>query len=263
MKGSMNEIFTVIRDYTGQKALLVLYAAALIYLAVKEKERLKKALFVYFPLFVLIVFMLPPVYSLYMKIEEAATYYRLLWMIPVSITIAYAAVTLVKKHLIVGTAAACALICALGSCVYTGPFVAPADNRLHLPQAVIDVSDYLISQSEGSRNVTIAVPGELIHFIRQYDTGLRLAFGREVYVAGWSEPNPVYEEMELKEKTDCSALAAACREYRCNFIVLNAAKPVDGDLREEGYELLALLDGYYIYKDPEMPFQYDAPVSGE
>ncbi|MBO5998655.1 MAG: hypothetical protein J6P87_03085 [Lachnospiraceae bacterium] len=259
----MNEIITVLRDYMGPKALFVLYAAALVFLAVRERDRLKRALFVYLPLFILIVFMLPPVRSLYVKIEEAATYYRLLWMIPVSITTGYAAVSLLKRHLAAGTAVVCALICVLGSCVYTGPFVAPADNRLHLPQAVVDVSDYLLSQSEGSRNVTIAVPGELIHFIRQYDTGLRLAFGREVYVAGWSEPNPVYEEMELKEKTDCRVLAAACREYRCNFIVLNAAKPVTGDLREEGYELLALLDGYYIYKDPQMPFQYDAPVSGE
>ena len=253
----MREILTILTEYTGGKALMALYAAALIFLLIREKDAVKRALFVYMPLCILAVFMLPPVYRLYMHIEEAATYYRLLWMLPVSVTVAFAAVTLCRgRKFFIGAIAGMAAAVLLGSCVYGSRFMAPAQNRLHIPQAAVDVSDYLLSLSEGSRNVTIAVPGELIHFIRQYDTRLRLAYGREVYVAGWSDHNAVYEEMEQNEKIDAAGLAEAAKEYRCNFLVLNAARPMEGDLREEGYELLALLDGYFIYQDPDMPFQY-------
>ena len=171
-------------------------------------------------------------------------------------TVACAAVSILRKHLLAGLAAAALLVCICGSYVYSSSFIVPAENRLHLPQAVIDISDYLIANSEGSENVTIAVPGELIHFIRQYDTRLRLAFGREVYVEGWGDDNPVYEEMELYPEISAERLSEAAREYKCNFIVINAARQMDGDLRDEGYDLMALLDGYYIYRDPEIPFQY-------
>ena len=252
----MADILSIIREYTGNGSLFILYLPALVCLLVREKDRVKKALLVYLPLAVIVVFLLPPVYSLYRRVEEAATYYRFLWMVPAGMTIVYAAVSLSKKYLLPCLVAAAILICCFGSCVYSSRFIAPAENRLHLPQAVIDISDYLIANSEGSENVTIAVPGELIHFVRQYDCRLRLAFGREAYVEGWSESNPVYEEMELYPAVNAARLSEAARQYKCNFIVINAAREMEGDLRDEGYDLMALLDGYYIYRDPGMPFQY-------
>ncbi len=257
----MAEILEVIRLYRGNGYVLFLYIAALCFLLVSEKEKRIRVLFGYMPLMLLMLFCLPPFHKLYCRVEEAQTYYRLLWLVPMSATIAFSTVRLCEKAAskdgLRGLGAVLAVIVAVtagtGDYTYDSIHITPAENRLHLPQTVIDLCDYIVSQADGSRNIQVAFPAEHIHFVRQYTTDIRLSYGREMVVDSWGDENPVYEEMELPAVIDAEALSRALVEDECRFVVLHAARQIDGALEDYGYEKMVLLDGYYVYKNPEIP----------
>ncbi len=270
----MTNIIGVLEQYRGGGFLLLIYAVAFVYLFVKEKDATARALFVYLPLMVFVLFLLPPVYAVYCKVEADA-YYRLLWLMPMLATVALAAARITRKAGIPGMAVIAALIIAGGKYTYANVNVLDAENRLHIPQAAIDVCDFILndhdilmeeagtprtplpefpesilSGDEGfwDDRVKAAVPGELVHFTRQYTSRVNMPFGREMMVPQWPYFNDVYTEMEKAEVIDAEALSEILKETGCGYLVLNAAKPVEGDLADYGYEAIAFLDGYNIFR---------------
>lgn len=251
----MGEILQILIRYKGDGILLVLYIAALVYLWLREKDRTLRALLVWMPLFVLIAFLLPPVYRLYARVETD-TYYRVLWLLPMSLTICYAGLRLSVRLLgrVWPAGALClALFVVLGgNYVYDNVNILKAENRLHLPHQVIDVCDFLLDDT-GGVPLKAAMPAELVQYVRQYTASIDLAYGREMVVPQWHYYNAVYEAMEESETIDAPKLVSASREAQCSYIVLNASREIRGDLAGEGLVLAGEVDGFRIWKDPSVP----------
>ena len=89
----------VLRLYQGESFILALYLAALCFLFFREKDTLCRMLFVWCPVCVLGLFLIPLTSKAYARIFEGETYYRLLWLLPQYATIAWAGVRLFGKHL--------------------------------------------------------------------------------------------------------------------------------------------------------------------
>ncbi len=251
----LSEILTVLNNYRGAGALLILYGAALVYLLICEKDRTIRAIFVYMPLTILILFLLPPVYKIYSRFETE-TYYRMLWLIPMSITIVYAGLRIsvmkLKKFWPVGAAVLAAAIILGGNYVYDNQNILKAENSQHLPHQVIDVSEFLLNDS-GDIQLKAAMPADLVQFVRQYTSKIDMPYGREMVVSQWDYWNPVYEAMEKTDTVDVGTLVEATRDAKCNYIVLNASKAIEGDFSDYGIEDIGNVDGYEVYKDPEVP----------
>ncbi len=265
----MKETLSIIQLYNGDGWLLYIYAVSLAYLLWKKKSLTLTLLLGVFPLVILAAFLFPLSFGIYQRIDGPETYYRLLWLLPMTATIAYAVSQMAEdeeekkrdketekkagaKYLLITLVCAVA-IAAGGRYTYNSVHITPAENRLHLPQTVINLCDYIESQADGSRNIQVAFPSEHVHFVRQYTTHIRLPFGREMMVERWGFENPVYEEMEERETIDAEKLAEALLAEECRFVVLNAAKPMEGELEDYGYKKLVLLDGYYVYKNEDIP----------
>ncbi len=248
------EILSILHLYRGTGMLLILYAGSLLYLALRERDRRVRTVVVWMPLLISVVFICPPFFRLYRRIEGAETYYRLLWLLPMAMTIIHAGLRLFRGHVMTGFVIICVAVVLCGQYTYANVNISRAENRLHLPQNVIDLCDYILSVSDGSRNVRVAMPAELVHFVRQYDTGIRMPFGREMLVERWGFVNPVYEAMETPGVIDAEKLAQAARDEGCSYIVLNAVRELDGELDDFGYDRQVLLDGYYVYRDPDVPW---------
>ena len=265
----MREILSILQLYNADRWLLPFYAAALLFLLWKRKDTKSVVLLGIFPLVIFAFFLFPVSFTIYRKLDGPETYYRLAWMMPMTATIAYASVLLAQQaektakegrgkrfegtETILVLLVCVILIASGGRYTYNNIHITPAENRLHLPQTVINLCDYIESQADGSRNIQAAFPSEHVHYVRQYTTHIRLSFGREMMVERWGFENPVYAEMEEKETIDAEKLAEALLADECRFVVLNAAKPIDGALEEYGYEKLVLLDGYYVYKNEDIP----------
>lgn len=247
----MTAIISTVIEYMGTGFVLIVYIAALVSVLRLEEDRAVRMIFGVLPLVILIVFVLPPFHWLYSKIDGADTYYRILWMVPMIMTIAACGVRILRERIYLGTAIMCAIAIGSGSYTYaaSNTNMVKAENRLHIPNAVITVCDTITNDSGGEETMA-AMPSELVQFVRQYDSRIDLAYGREMLMPQYSKytANAVYEAMERGEEIQAEALASACSQYSCSYIVLNASRTRVGDLEDYGYTLLSNVDGYIVYK---------------
>ena len=229
--------------------LAFLYLAILLYLWFAEKDRRRRAIFVYAPTLLLLLFFCPLFRKLFVRLlDDSETYYRLLWLLQMSLVSAYGVIRLFAAHRRIGVAAACVAFILCGDYVYDSENITKAENAWHLPQETIEIVD-LIEPEEG--RITVLVPADLIYYIRQYSTNIELPYGREMLVARWEYHHPMYEAMEQAEVIETSTFTALAREYPCAYIILKEDREITEPLTEYGYELYGQVGEFVIYRDRE------------
>ena len=255
----LRESIRIFREFGGGFGRWALYASAFAYLFAVLKGKEKRIVFIWTPLAVTLLFFLPPFYLAYSKISDVSTYYRILWLLPSEVSVC-AAVCLffekaakpVLKALVV--AAACALIVVTGGYTYTAEIASRAENPYHLPQNVMDICD-LIAPDEGRYEVCAVFPPELVYYVRQYRTDIRLVYGREMVEPAWAGEgyNGVYNEMILPviNMDDLLKEARASERGPVKYFILGSDRETDKDPAEAGLILEGETGGYRIYRDPE------------
>lgn len=136
----MREILTIFMDYCGDGIYPFLFLVALIYLLLTEKDR-KIRLVLVESSFVITILFFFPLFKLVMdKVEEAGTYYRILWILPMTVMIAYAGVKLIGKHTRIGIIVMILLLALGGEYLYknikyyesTEPISYPSGGSVYL-----------------------------------------------------------------------------------------------------------------------------------
>ena len=258
MYGIFMECWVALKLYGGNGMLLLMFIAASIYIIAAEKDIKKKIILGILPLVILAGFLLPVTKIVYVAVfdDGSDTYYRLLWIIPMYVVIAYGAckalIRMKRASVRRGIfALMIVIIVVTGSFVYGNQYMSVAENLYHIPQNVIDICD-VISPAEGQPRVRAAFPSELVHFVRQYDTDILMPYGREMVVTQWDYYNAVYEVMEKPETIDVDALLEATRQTKCHYIVLSDSRKINGSLLDYGLNAIANIDGYTIFEDPQV-----------
>lgn len=235
----------------GDGFVPIVYVIALIALFRLEEDKAVRVIFGWLPAIILVAFLLPPVHTIYSKIDGADTYYRILWLAPMAVTIAACGVRILRERILIGTAILCVVAVVSGKYTYaaTNTSLAAAQNRLHIPNDVLMVCDTITNDTAGEETMA-AMPSELVQFVRQYDSRIDLAYGREMLMPQYSRytANAVYEAMEREESIDAEVLASACRQYSCSYIVINASRTMVGDLTDYGYSVVTDLGSYIVYR---------------
>ena len=254
MLDNLKQSFITLRQYMGDGLLVPLAVIALIYLLISKDDMRKKLAIAVAPALTLVIFLFPVTRKVFIKVlsaDNANTYYRLLWMVPWTIIIAYAACKLFSAHRRIGLVLTSMAVVLCGKLVYTNQYVSRAENLYHIPQSVIEVCD-VIRPAEGQDRIRALFPSEMIHFVRQYDTNILMPYGREIIASQWGWYNELHVIYELTDPIDAEALVAATRQTQCDYIVLNRSRPIDRELSELGLTLIYESDLYRIYMDPEV-----------
>lgn len=243
-----------VKNYAGTGFLLLIYAAAFAYLLISEKDKAKRVIFVWIPGLTLLFFFLPPVRWMYMKyIDGSATYYRVLWLIPVAMTIAHGFTRICEGFKLIGLPVAVALIALCGGDVYhsvAGPLViaSKAQNEYHIPQEVIETADIIMANEQGHR-VKAVMPLDFTSYIRQYDTDLYLAYGRELIM----RPD-AYDElysMLCEDPIDVEKMREAAIPRQVSYYVFPKTSGFVKDPESCGLEKAGETKDHVIYRDPE------------
>ncbi len=250
MWGIFLESVVIFKNYMGfhqYKFLAGLYLLALLYLWFAEKDKHRRAIFVYAPTLLLAAFFCPLFRKIFVRImEDSETYYRLLWLLQMSLVTAYGFIKLMGKHRRIGLVILCAAIVAGGDYVYDSINISKAQNAYHLPQEVVDIAE-MIEPQEG--RITVLMPGELLQYVRQYSTDIELPYGREMMIERWDYYDAMYEAMEKAEVIDTPYFVELARGYPCAFVILNQDRQVKEPLTDYGYEVFGQVGIYVIYKD--------------
>ena len=244
----MNEIWNILLKYEGSGFMVLLYFISLVFLFLREDDSANRKIFLYTPLVFVILFFLPPFYRLYGIIDGTDTYYRILWMAPMAVTIGYCVVRQFSGHLRVMVMVSCALIAVAGNYVYNNENILRVENRLHLPQLVLDICDVIMTDTGGEQAMA-AMPPNVVQFVRQYDTRILMPYGREMLMPQWSSYYHAVYDAYVQDPIDAEYLVESIRDYDCDYVVLEEAKAAGLDLESFGLDLLRAVDGFVIYKD--------------
>lgn len=250
MWGIFLESVVIFKNYMGfhqYKFLAGLYLLALLYLWFAEKDKYRRAILVYAPTLLLAAFFCPLFRKVFVRImEDSETYYRLLWLLQMSLVTAYGFIKLMGRHRRIGLVILCAAIVAGGDYVYDSINVSKAQNAYHLPQEVVDIAE-MIKPEEG--RITVLMPGELLQYVRQYSTDIELPYGREMMIERWDYYDAMYEAMEKAEVIDTPYFVELARGYPCTYVILHQDRQVKEPLTDYGYEVFGQVGIYVIYKD--------------
>lgn len=251
-----NTVVTIFREYMGTGLIVGWFLLSVVYLLIKEKRKNIRIMFVYVPVILLLLFFNPLFAKLiYTFVQDDEIYYRILWLIPITAVIAYAAVhmySVLKGRVRIVFAGVCVVLVMLsGSFIYNNVFFNKAENLYHVPQSVVDICDAI--EVEG-REVMAVFPAELLQYVRQYSPVVCMPYGRETIVDRWGMNHELYDVMEASV-VDVKELVRLARDTEnnglnaCHYIILRQDKERLGDLEDYDYRLFKSVDGYDVYLD--------------
>lgn len=266
IRGVVTSMWSVANEYfglyMGTGLIVIWYLAATIYLAIAEKRKNIRIMFVYVPLILLLIYFNPLFTWIVYNYIDSEIYYRILWLLPITIVIAFATVEIYgklqeKKRALFAVVTA-GLMMVSGSYVYNDGFFKEAENFYHVPQSVVDICDAI--EVEG-REVMAVFPKELLQYVRQYSPVVCMPYGRETTVQSWDDEwhfasnNDLFQAMEA-EVIDAKQLAELARANLCAYIILPEDKKVDGSLNAYDFETFGQVEGYIIYKDSTVTLEW-------
>ena len=242
----MENIIDIFKAYNGTGYYCILFIAALIYLWFSEEDKSIRAILVIAPTIIQILFFVPYFYMLYNMLDEG-TYYRILWLLSMTLVIAYAGCKVIGDNTKMGLFIMSMILIISGSLVYTSVNMSRAENLYHLPAEAVTVCD-MVMPEEGGERVWVAFPPDMVHYVRQYSTEIQMPYGRESIVESWlREENDMYN-LYLKQLMPADELAEMAERYYCNYVVLERERQVDGRLEDYGMSLVGETDNYLVYR---------------
>lgn len=250
MIGIERSAWTIFKLYSGNGLLMLYFVVALVFLFRHEKSKSVKLALAFTSAASLITFFLPPVTYIFFDVfKESDTYYRFIWMIPMTVVSAYATIRIIdmfKPKWLKIVLGMIAMICVMigGNSVYNSPVFYKASNIYQMPPQVVEICDAITIPG---REVSAVFPDELLQYPRQYDATVVMPYGYDNLI-NLGIDITLQEVMEADE-IDAQKLVTECRFERVKFAILPDIKPIVGNLEEYGFEACFHTDGYTVYED--------------
>lgn len=248
----MDVVINTLKAYEGNGRYIVLFLISLVYIFLKRRKEKKIVYFVSVALGTIILVIANPVAIKFLNeyMGFAEVYWRLFWLLPVLVIIAYAVTDLLKdKGVIWGGILVCGICVAVilcGSCIYVSTSYKLPENKYKLPAEVIEVSDIILDCSQ-EQEIKAIVPAELSWCMRQYTGKIKLLYGRDgrPFRAG-KKRYAIYEQMSAP-LPDIEMIVRYAKKNKYNFLVMGNGIEMKDILSEAGFELVGTVDRYGIY----------------
>lgn len=253
IKSTFAQIIAFYSQYVGNGKYMLLLYISLIYLYITEQKKNNRALLLHFPLLMIAIIFNPLVVQEIITIMESDVFWRVFWILPITIIIAYAATNSVlfrseKSEKIVVAVALITVLIIAGKFIYTTSNFTTASNWYKLPPQTIEVCDILEKECDGE--IRAVVPGEFIVSIRQYDANIQMVYGRNGYVnyydSTYQDRNTLYTLMQ-ESTFNVDSISKLMIKFECNYIVINKTTFLPDSFANYGYHCVASTENYNIY----------------
>lgn len=256
MEGIMlSEVVDLFREYMGTGLIVTWYLISLIYLFLKEKRKAFRILFIYVPIILLLFYFNPLFATLVYGVAGSEIYYRILWLLPITVVIAYAAAHIYGEWKGAGrnvwAVAATVILVLSGNFIYANPHFREAENKYHVPSSVVSICNAIEAQG---REVMAVFPVELVQYVRQYSPVVCMPYGREITVERWNHLSDLCDAMEA-EVIELEKLAPLAKEAGCHYIILNQDKKMLGRVEDYNWMWFGGTEEYTIYRDLDIPLE--------
>lgn len=251
----------------GSKKYLLLYVISFIIILILGKKE-DRQFFVVIPIINALTIWNPLLIDFIAKyLTSSVTVWRVMWLLPIETSIAYALVLLVRKTKkmqlkILGILVGIAILILCGKFVYTkeNGFALP-ENWEKIPQFVVEHTNYILEKSENDNKIMVMAPGEPLHSctMRQLSSKIELLYSRIMYfddlitkeeIAKRAElyniyqlEIPTYSQEEFNEKI---------KEFEIDWIIIPDTKiALDEYLKDTIMKKQTNIQGYNLYMRSE------------
>lgn len=230
---------------------LVLYLLSVIYIAFKGSRK-TRILFIFIPILVFLTVLNPLFVTIVQKyVTTSAVYWRLFWLIPIEITIAYAVMQIIvdikEKHFkLIAIIVAFVVIAIVGKFSYSLEFQNHINSQ-KIPQYIIDETNFILNNSQGK--VLVVAPPEPLHSatMRQLSSRIILLYSRQLYVDTMQNKeeklevyNKIYDGAETEE------IYEAINKFNVDFIILDKSNREKMQDLDESIAKIVYEDGQCI-----------------
>ena len=247
----------------GNIKYLILYFISFIVISILGDKEEKK-FFILIPIINMCTIWNPLFINFIAKyLTSSVTFWRVLWLLPVEITISYA-ITLVLdkipkiKYKIIFTVFSVIIIVFCGKFAYTkqNAFYWP-ENMEKIPQYIIKQTNYILDNSKQEEKIMVMAPGEPLHSctMRQLSSKIELLYSRIMYFDDLLSNEEIIERHELYKIYEIGVpdytqeeFNKKIEKFNINWIIIPKNKELEEYLKETNMEKATEIDGYDIYK---------------
>lgn len=254
LKTTMEQIIASYAQYFGISMYFLLFLIASIYLYISEKEKNNFVLLIEYSLLNLFVIFNPLIAKWVIAAIDKKVYWRVFWIFPLTVVLAYTATTIVQKikekqGKMVVTIAFILIIVFSGKFIYTPDNFTAKTNWYKLPQETISICNILKNDSDD--DIRVVVPPSLESTIRQYDADIYMVYGRDgginSHYKDINERNALRNLM-LGDVLNVPSIYSSMRYFDCNYLVVYNSTVLSENLGDYEFEYVESTDIYDIYR---------------
>ena len=267
----MREVFNVVKSmydsYNGTGMQMALFFACLIYLVMQKKEKEKRFLFVGYSLLFFIICFFPVTAKIIMEVcIGKSVYWRMFWLLPTSIVIAYTAVQILmqmekklQRYAMLGFMLV--IIAMTGTFTYNETMFEPKQNNYKIPNDTIEVCDLIEADAaaNGIAKKKLITATDLVTTIRQYDANILMPYGNEAIKGLKVETQNASNIFRIMSgiNKNWEALSWYAAMEDCNYIAYPIDTDVEQALAATGFEKIGNNATYNVYRRDDGKQRYE------
>lgn len=262
MKELLDEIVMLYKYFNNENyTFFAIFLISIIFIFITEKDKKIKDFFVYYSIVIIAIIWNPICIYVLNKFINIGSMYRIYYMLPFCITIAYATTRLIEKNnkifkkLIIMVAIVTIIIIS-GKCIFNKNNTIEVSNYYKLPDETVEVA-YLISNDNETEYKKAIVPYGMSSQIRQVCTNVELVYSRIISNPkdenGNSLPHDTddasnYPPVKNLNEGNVEYIVDLCNKSNVNYIVFNQATILSDNIEKYGWELYKQTLSYNIYR---------------
>lgn len=236
--------------YTETSIVQLLFISAIVIILIREKTRENLSLSYYVIVLMILLFFPPMAYIFGNYFIGEDLYWRMFWLIPSVVVVAYVATKLIEQQSRTSKRkmtflAITILIVVGGKLIYTKENFNKSTNPYKIPQEAIEVCE-IITQEGKARAI---IPETIVSYIRQYDPQIDMLYGRNL---GKDIKRGKTYKLLLQLNAvdpDIAYIAECARERKCEYVVFaNTSNGIE-EMINYGYKNCGSTKNYTVFKD--------------
>lgn len=262
MKELLEEIEMLFKYFNnGNYLFFIIFLISIIYIFITEKNKKIKDFFVWYSILILIVIWNPICIYFLNKMINMGAMYRIYYMLPNCITIAYTGTKIIERcnktfYKIIALSVMIGLIITFGNCIFNSNNTALVGNYYKLPDEAVELA-YIIGTDSETEYKKAIVPYGVSAQIRQVSPNIEMFYSRIVSNPKDQNGNPLphdtddassYPPVVDINEGNVENVIKTCEMFNINYVIFNKSTKLSDKMENYGFSLYGETLSYSIYR---------------
>lgn len=237
-------------QYEGSGAYFTLFfisvCVLLFFYRDQGNKQLHKPYTIYYPLLAFVMIFVPFVAGPIIYVIEDVVYWRVFWIIPMTLIIALAMAVFVMRMArgrdrLLAVISCCVVIWVSGSLIVNSDNYQKPANWYKIPEDTVQICEMIREDTDGYAKV--AFPAKLVSYVRQYDASILMPYGRN---ATRGSGNSIVHRLN-SGSANVEYMKAYSAKHNINYFVARIDIP-ENIIDSEWYDNIGFFNDHYLFR---------------